>query len=51
MTDLDRVDFYREVLGGKGKKEGEGIPVGFEGIFPTALYAGKILMEELIDTA
>jgi hypothetical protein len=51
MIELDRVDFDGKVLGGKGQKEREGIPVGLGGVLPTAFYAGQIVMEELEDTA
>ena len=51
MIELDRVDFDGKVLGCEWHKEGEGLPVGFEGVLPTAFYAGQIVMEELEDTA
>ena len=51
MIEFDRVDFDGKVSSSEGHKEGEGLPVGFEGVLPGAFYAGQIVMEELEDTA
>jgi len=51
MIEFDRVDFDGKVLGCEWHKEGEGLPVGFEGVLARAFYSGQIVMEELEDTA
>ena len=44
-------DLDTMVLSGKGQKEGKAIPVDSGGSLAAALYAGKVLIEELPDTS
>jgi hypothetical protein len=46
---LKGFDLDTMVLGGKGQKEGEAIPVGCGGFFTAALYAGQVLIKKLPD--
>jgi hypothetical protein len=50
MLDSQRLDFDAKMIRPKGQKKAEGIPIGFDGFPPAALYARKVLMEKLINT-
>jgi hypothetical protein len=50
VLDPKRVDLYATILGGKGQKDAEGIPVGFDSFLAAALYAGKVLIKKLVNT-
>jgi len=49
VLDSQRFDFDAEMICGEGQKQGEGIPIGFDGFSAAALYARKVLTEKLIN--
>jgi hypothetical protein len=49
MFNLQRLDFDTQMICPKGQKQGEGIPIGFDGFSTAALYARKVLIEKLIN--
>ncbi len=46
MVNSERVDFDGKVLCCKRQKKFKGLPVSFDGLLTTSLYAGKIATEE-----
>jgi hypothetical protein len=50
MLNLQRFDFDAKMIGRKGQKQAEGIPIGFDGLITAALDANKVLIEKLINT-
>jgi hypothetical protein len=38
------------MIGRKGQKQAEGIPIGFDGLMTAALDAHKVLIKKLINT-
>jgi len=51
VFDPEGVDFDGMILCGKGQKEAEGIPIGFDGIWAYPFDPGQILIEELMNTS